>query len=366
MSTTTTSVKHRKDSVSRGMWRSASLGWRVGFALMGLLILLNISILGLSSWYEHKHRNEHLELGVTFIAKYSRHFGLEPTDTLEAILDDLNIRRLRLVSYWNEAESTEGTYNFSQLDQQFRMANMYGAKVTLAIGLRQPRWPECHMPAWALNTPRSSWQPKLERYIAAVIDRYKNNPALESYQLENEYFLKVFGECPDFTRERLVKEFDLAKSLDKDHPVLISRSNNSLGWPVYAPTPDQYGVSVYKRVWDKTITKRYFEYPYPAAYYGALAAVTQITQNRSMIVHELQSEAWGPTDILDLSIEEQNKTMDAEKLKERIDYGVDTGMKKVDLWGVEYWYYRQQKLHDSSLWNAAKQKIAEYNQPVTK
>jgi hypothetical protein len=34
-------------------------------------------------------------------------------------------------------------------------------------------------------------------------------------------------------------------------------------------------------------------------------------------------------------------------------------MKTIDLWGAEYWYYRMTVLHDSSVWDAAKQAFAD-------
>src|SRR5262249_2552696 len=145
-------------------------------------------------------------------------------------------------------------------------------KVSLAIGLRQPRWPECHSPAWAKvdTTPESDWYPELQSFIAAVVARYKDNPALESYQLENEFFLTAFGRCTNFNRQRLINEYGLVKGIDSTHPIIVSRSNNAIGFPIGEPTPDEFGVSVYKRVWDKTITKRYFEYPFPAWFYAFL------------------------------------------------------------------------------------------------
>jgi len=46
-----------------------------------------------------------------------------------------------------------------------------------------------------------------------------------------------------------------------------------------------------KRVWDTTITHRYFEYPIPAWYYGFLAGVEEIVTGRNTIIHELASRA---------------------------------------------------------------------------
>lgn len=216
------------------------------------------------------------------------------------------------------------------------------------------------MPEWSKNLTMAQWQPQLNDYIAAVVQRYKNNPALESYQLENEFFLKVFGICPDHSRDRLIDEFNLVKNLDPNTPVVVSMSNNAIGTPIGEPTPDMWAISIYKRVWDKTLTKRYFEYPIPAWYYGFRAGFTELTRGRPVFAHELQAEPWGPRDqaIKDISIKEQNKSLNAERLHHRFEYGRATGMKKIDLWGAEFWYYRKQILNDPSLWNAAREEFA--------
>lgn len=319
-----------------------------------------IFMYGLGQWYIYSNRNTPIAMGVTFIPKYARYFDLDPKETLTAILDDLKFKNVRLVSYWSDGEAVQGTYDFSELDWQMQLAESRGVKVSLAIGLRQPRWPECHMPSWAENTPKSEWEPKLKEYIKAVVNRYKNSPALGSYQLENEYFLKAFGICPDFTRQRLVDEYRLVKSLDTEHPVVVSMSNNAIGTPIYQPTPDIWAISIYKRVWDKTLTKRYFEYPIPAWYYAFRAGWTQTTRGRDAFIHELQAEAWTPEDlgIKEVPISEQDKSMNAKRLHDRFEYGRATGMKKIDLWGAEWWYWRKVKRNDPSLWNAAKEEVA--------
>lgn len=50
-------------------------------------------------------------------------------------------------------------------------------------------------------------------------------------------------------------------------------------------------VSVYKRVWDAGLSRRYLEYPQPAWYYAFMAGVQKIVQGRDMNVHEMQAEA---------------------------------------------------------------------------
>lgn len=345
---------------------------RVLYAITGLLLLCVVSMYGVARWYINKHAREPLVIGATFSPDYARSFGLDPKQTLDAIVHDLNIKRLRLVSYWDDGEPSPGKYNFSDLDWQMEKAKENGVQVSLAIGLRQPRWPECHMPKWAASQSKDVWSQELKTYMGKVIDRYKDNPSLVSYQLENEYFLNVFGKCPDFSRSRLVDEFNFVKSKDPNKPVIITRSNNAVpSWPIGQPRADINGASIYKRVWDKTVTNRYFEYPLPAWFYAFLAGGEEITTGRNTFIHELQAEAWLPDNkgfsksdyrMNDPgSIPEQNKSLSPSDLGERFDYGVATGMRTIDVWGVEWWYWRKEKAQDPSLWDIAKQKITQYD-----
>lgn len=343
-------------------WRGSI--WRKILTILIAAVLLVTGIFyGIAKWYTYKHSSEPLVIGTSFVQDYAESFGLDPTQTLEAILSELKVKQIRLVSYWKEIETTPEKYNFSTLDWQFELANKYNTKVSLAIGLRQPRWPECHEPKWINidSKNRGAWEPQLFRYMEAVVDRYKSNPALGTYELENEFFMEIFGECKDFTRERLIREFQLVKQWDSKHPVVISRSNNWVGIPVQEPTPDRFAISVYKRVWDAAFTKRYFEYPLPPWFYGALAGAGELWSGKDMVIHELQAEPWAPNfkQVTEVSVEEQYKSLNPERLRDRIEYGKDTGMRTIDLWGAEWWYWLKEKQGDSSVWDVVKEAVAD-------
>jgi hypothetical protein len=198
--------------------------------------------------------------------------------------------------------------------------------------------------------------------MKVVIDRYKDRAILVEYQLENEFFMNLFGKCPDFSRKRLTEEFDFVKKQDPSRPIVITRSNNTFGWPVRGPMPDKHAISVYKRVWDKTITRRHFEYPYPAWYYGFYGGISEITQDRPFFIHELQTEAWLPEgmDMKTAPIEELYKSLSPVRLQKRIEYGVDTGIRTMDLWGVEWWYQMKTKRNAPEIWDTAKSELAKY------
>lgn len=358
-------TKHRKIPLQHKVADYIKLAWRKSFwnkvvIVVTVLVITAISgMYGLAQWYINAHNDQPLVFGATFIPDYARRLEIDPEETLDAIINDLGVKRLRLVSYWENGEPNPGQYDFSFLDWQMEKARAANVKVALAIGLRQPRWPECHMPWWAQRMPKSDWEPRLKKYIGEVVKRYKDHPSLVEYQLENEYFLKAFGICPDHSRDRLVDEFNLVKSIDPDTKLVVSMSNNAIGTPIGKPTPDEWAISVYKRVWDKTITKRYFEYPIPAWYYAFRAGWTKLSRGHNAFIHELQAEAWAADgyDIRTAPIEELYKSLNPERLRNRFEYGRATGMRTIDLWGVEWWYQMKVKRNAPELWDVAKEEF---------
>ncbi len=321
---------------------------------MVVLLLLGLAY-GVARWYQDTEPPQ--QMGVSFIPDYASSLGLDPQTTMTA-LENIGVRDFRLVSYWNDIEPTKGKYDFSQLDWEFASANASHSKVLLVVGLRQPRWPECHAPDW-VNTqqPTSDWLPQLEQFMTSVINRYKNNPALSGWQLENEYF-NNFGQCYNYSRQRLVSEYNLVKRLDPNHPILVPRSNNYPNLQLDQPRPDIAGLEIYHSVW-APLLNRHFTYPMPSWYYSFLAGATKIITGRDSIIHEAQAEPWPAPGqaLIDLSLAQQQKLLSANQLKQYFSFAKTTKIPKVYWWGAEYWYYRKVKLHDPSLWNVAAQEF---------
>ncbi len=345
-----------KSIVSHGAFLCHKRFWqRFALVLVAFVVIATGGMYGIALWYQHSQAGKPYDLGVTFIPSYAAYLGVDPHETLSAIINDLGVRQFRFTSYWNEIEPTPGHYDFSTLDWEMAAAQKAGAKVSLAIGLRQPRWPECHAPSWINTaTPVAQWQPALEQYMTAVINRYKTSPSLMSYQLENEFY-NSFGDCHNFDQSRLATEFSLVKQLDPTHPVIISRSDNYSGFALSKPRADITGISIYRRVYSPWV-RGYFTYPLPSWYYAFLAGAQQLLTGTPSVVHELQTEPWPPNgqNILNTTLTEQNKTFDATRLKSTATFAKQTGIRHIDLWGAEYWYYRMQVLHDPSVWNTAK------------
>ncbi len=137
--------------------------------IVGSVILIAVALAGMygiARWYIWSERNQPYELGASFIPDYAEFLGLNPEATLNALITQLHIRNFRLVSYWSDIEPTPGQYNFSELDSEFAQIAAAHGTVSLSIGLRQPRWPECHMPDWGSERADS----RVERAAQPIYD----------------------------------------------------------------------------------------------------------------------------------------------------------------------------------------------------
>lgn len=292
------------------------------------------------------------EFGVSFSLHRCSELGVDKKKLLRAALKDLGFRRFRLMSYWNIHEQEPGNYDFTELDWQLDMIAKYKGKVTLCLGKRQPRWPECHMPDWAKKLPKDKWYEALFAYIRTVVERYKDHPALASWQLENEALLKDFGYCEDgdYSHLRLRTEYEIAKDTDPVHPVIMTLSD-SWGLPWRRPHPDRYAMSLYRITINKKDTYVYSKRP--AVFYRFRVLFIRLLKNRGCFIHELQAEPWLKTALTESSIEEQLKRMNPPMLKNIIRYAQKTGQNPIDLWGLEWWYWLKAQGHPQ-LWNFAK------------
>lgn len=358
-------VDRIKHLLIHNLWQNRSKFGKTLVIFSFIAAIITSSAYGIGYWYQQKHKNEPLKIGTTFVPNYSRYFESEPKEVLSAMINDLGIKRYRLVSYWNNHEPQPDQYDFTELDWQFDMIEEAGGEIALAIGLRQPRWPECHGPEWAMAKPIPEWTEDLKEYMQVTIERYKDRDVLVEYQLENEFLLTVFGDCPDHSRERLIEEYNFVKTIDNTRPLIVNRSNNAVpSWPVNEPRADKVGAAIYKRVWDKTVTKRYFEYPLPSWFYSFLAGGTEITTGVPSIIHELQTEPWLAEgldyDMRNAPFDELYKSFGPEMVSPRLKYAVDSGIRDIDLWGVEWWYQMKYQRDAPEIWDTAKEELAKY------
>lgn len=296
--------------------------------------------------------------GLTFSAKFARELGLAPSDTYQAILDDLQPKRVRLVAYWDDSEQKRGTYDFSDLDWQIEGARAHGASVILALGMKVPRWPECHLPQWARLLAPEEREEALRTYMQKVIERYQSNNTITMWQIENEPFL-FFGECPERGEDFLEKEIILVKTLDPARPVLVTDGGEMGIWPRTARHGDIFGTSLYRKAYPRFIGPALgvIEYPFTPNFFRIKERFTRLLiddSQKPFVVIELQGEVWGPEEILKLSLEEQMKIFGPAYFQETIAYAKETGFEDYYLWGAEWWYWLRTRHGESRFWEIAK------------
>lgn len=87
------------------------------------------------------------------------------------------------------------------------------------------------------------------------------------------------------------------------------------------------------------------------------AKLLQNVLSREVFCHELQLEPWGERATQELSDETQQALMNTDAAIYAMDYAVATGLKTIDMWGLEWWYWRREECKDSSVWLAVKKYI---------
>lgn len=321
-----------------------------------IVVLLALAIFGIGASYAAKKSKEEIKLGVSFSVKYAEELGIDYQQALETLLGEVDIHSVRLMSYWDIHEPQNNHYDFSVLDRQLEIARQNNTPVALALGQRQPRWPECHIPNWANQLSTEDRQSELLSYLETVVTRYKNEPLIESYQLENEAANDLFGICPEFDVDFMQQEYDLIKSIDSD-TLLTTNVSNQSGLALQEPTGDKIGFSIYKQAYFPALGQdiQWNFWYVPSWWHGFRAAMSETFTQAPSFVHELQAEPWGPVETVSLDDATQKKLTDTKIIQRNVDFALQSGMKEVYLWGGEWWYWRLTRYNDQELWNGVQE-----------
>jgi len=299
-------------------------------------------------------KTENIIWGVNFSQKHAQNLGLDWKEVYLALLNDLKVKRIKIASYWDLIEKERGIYDFDDLDWQIKKAEERGAKILLIIGMKTPRWPECHIPKWAKSLGKKEQQERILMLLEKIVLRYKDRNSIWAWQVENEPFFH-FGECPwKIDKEFLKKEIFLVKSKDiKKRPVVISDTGEWSFWLKSAKLGDIVGITIYRRVWSKEL-KTYFSHFFPPVFYKKRADLVNRFFGKRTICVELQAEPWGTKLLYDISLQEQERTMNLDQFRKNIEFAQKTGLKEFYLWGAEWWYWLKEKENKPEIWNEAK------------
>ncbi len=330
------------------MKKNANLFLKILFYLL-IVILFIYGLL-----WSFSFKTYPLEYGISFDIGYAEKLGLNWQEAYISILDDLKPTYLRLSAPWDRIEERRGIYNFTTVDYLLDQAAERGGKVILVVGQKVPRWPECHLPAWSKQIDLNDKKESLLSYVEETVKRYRNHPALEFWQVENEPFIKFkFGECLLFDLSAVEAEVMLVRNLDNKHPIIISDSGEMSTWYEATRAGDILGATLYRTV--RTPGGMIITYDWlPAAYYK-LRAWLWGKKTADFFISELQAEPWfGDYLPSETSILEMEKTLSLDRLLENISYAKRLGASRAYLWGAEWWYWMLVEKNDSRYWNMGK------------
>ncbi len=316
------------------------------------ITLFIFSVIGI---FMKNFSQEKIKWGVTYSQIYARELGLDWQQAYLDILDDLQVKNLRLVVYWPLVEPKVGEFDFTDVDWQIAEAQKRGVDVILAIGERVPRWPECHTPAWAINLPAEAKEDRVVILYEETVKHFQIYSNITAWQVANEPFLKSFGKCNEITSEQLANYIKIIKTYDqRKRPIILTESGELSTWIKSAKLADIIGTSLYRTVWNQYFG--YWRYPWPPAYYRWHAdLIMKFYPVEKVIISELQAEPWPPgKHILQTTLEEQFKSFDLKRLQDNISYTKKTGFDEVYLWGVEWWYWLKEKQNHPEFWLEAK------------
>lgn len=293
------------------------------------------------------------DYGVTFSSKYSRELGVDPELVFDSMVEELGIKKVRLVAYWDEIEKAQGQYDFSDLDWQVERAEELNLEVIFTLGRRVPRWPECHDPAWTQNITREEYKNNLLIYMKEVVNRYKDYDSIKIWQVENEPFLTVYVPeiCGDeLDKELFDREIELVRQLDdRDRPIMTTDSGNVGSWWGAYKRGDMFGSTFYVYLANETIGG--FRTIVNHNFYKFKHLLMKVFHgDKPIYLIEVSMEPWLTKSIPETDIEEQLQFMNVERLEEVIKISSKTNFDEQYLWGVEWWYYLRENGHPE-IWN---------------
>lgn len=319
--------------------------------ILSYCILFVVGVIGILFLLSYKTEPVQIQYGLSYNVPYTTELGLDRKEVLDAFLNELGVRHLRMSAHWTLIEPSPDVFDFKWMDEDLKKVETAGADVVFGVGRRLPRWPECHVPGWAQKLSWEEQKEEIREYITTVITRYKDSPAIRYWQVENEPYLNAFANehCGDLDEAFLKEEIALVRSLDPSRPILVTDSGNLGTWHGAYKHGDAFGTSVYVYFWNPEIGK--FKTLLPPWFYRAKERIMSILYgSKQTFLIELSLEPWLVEPVTNVPVEVQYSRMDPEKFDEIIAYAKDTRYDTQYLWGGEWWFWLRKNGH-SEMWD---------------
>jgi len=297
-------------------------------------------------------------MGATFSTHYADELGIDWKDAFTESVQDLKIQHFRIPVYWSRVQENQDGYSWDELDWIMNQAEKNDLNITIAIGQKVPRWPECFIPEWAEELPEVEYRQSLSVFLQEVVYRYKDYESLERWQIENEAFFP-FGDCPAPDVEQYRMTMDLVHSIDNETPIQVTTSGEQSIWIKSALESDIVGASLYREVKDPNLGN--ITFPHSPFYYRVQGVMARMFTEK-IIISELQVEPWGIHMYLDSdqSVLNAYANFTKDDLTANVQFAKATRLDEVYLWGIEWWYALKEN-GENRLWDQGRNIIHQAN-----
>ena len=169
-----------------------------------------------------------VQVGISFSPQRAAYLGLDYRVAFKR-LEAMHFRVIRLSTYWDQVDR-EG---YDQLDWLMSEARKSHQPVALTVGMKALGWPEFFIPASAVPVgglhqgqdvaTDSPFREAALSFVDATVDRYRDNPVLIAWQVENEPFNRAGPQRLWIDAEFLRDEIASVRAMDGHHrPVIVN------------------------------------------------------------------------------------------------------------------------------------------------
>jgi len=297
--------------------------------------------------------NPETEFGVTFSQITAEEMKIDWKNAYEDIIDDLGVKKIRLIAYWPLIEKNKGEYSFDDLDWQINKAKENEVKIILAVGSKLPGYSGSYLPEWAKELNEEEKKENALLFIKEVVAHYNVEETIKVWQIENNPFQKSLENFLEIDKDFLNQEISLVRETDfLRRPIMLTVKNKLSNWFKPAASSDILGISVYENNWSEYIN--YINIPVNPIFYKKMSGLVKyLTDVDNIIIIDFQAEPRGPKSISKMTSTEWEKSMSLLKFKESIIYAKKTGFDEIYLTGAEWWYHLK-KDGNNAFWDEAK------------
>src|SRR5947209_8308823 len=167
-----------------------------------------------------------VQVGTSFSARRATFLGLDYRAAFKQ-LEAMHFRVIRLSTYWDEVDQD----GYAKLDWLMKEVQRAHQPVVLTVGMKALGWPEFCVPVSVLDTTAlkagqdiaadSTFGDATLSFVEDTVLRYRDNPALIAWQVENEPFNRAGPQRLWIDAEFLGYEITAVRKLDGHHRPLI-------------------------------------------------------------------------------------------------------------------------------------------------